>query len=162
MSNTLGNLDWNNPATVIAFAVDNNPQAVAAEMVRRDYKIQGLSIDQYKVLLMMAYEKGLDLTWIGNLQYMPTAGNWTGELFRQTQANANAKFTWENLGQVLALAGSALITIFGVKPTGGAPSTTPTPENTTIMGISKDLFYPLLMILLVIIVLVIFVVMRKK
>ena len=161
MSNTLGNLDWSNPATIIALAVDNNPQAVAAGLLERGYTIQGLSIDQYKDLLMLAYERGLDLTWLGKIQYNATEGNWTGELYRQAQVGANAKFTWETLGQVLAVAGTTLMTIFGAKP-GSTPTPTQPPVSNTIMGISKDVFYPLLMILIVIIIMVIFVVTRKK
>lgn len=163
MNEALGNLNWNDPATVIAFAVDNNPSGVAAQMELNGYDIQGLNIDEYKDLLMAAYQEGLDLTWIGKLNYNPGQGNWTGQIFRDLQANTASKFTWENLGQVLTVAGSTLAAIFGVKNLqgGNQPAPTPTPRP-TIMGIDQGLFWPLAFIALIIIALVLYIVLRKK
>lgn len=164
MNQTLGNLNWNDPATIIAFAVDNNPTGVAAAMEDRDYDIQGLEIDQYKDLLMEAYNAGLDLSWIGKLNFNPGMGNWTGEMFRKLQSNTTSKVTVQNIGDALVILGSTLGALFGVKPptSSGTTQNSPVPTSETIMGIDKDIFWPLAFILLIVIALVLYLVLRKK
>lgn len=166
----ISDYNWSDPATFISFVVDNNPKAVAAALTTRGHNINGLSIQEYKELMLRMYQKGVDLTWVGDTPYIPTANNWTGQYGSAGRgASSTAKsandFVLENK-DIIGLAASILGGIFGIPILGGLgggsqPQPQYQPQEDTILGMPKSTFYIMGFILLILIVLFI-VVMRKK
>ena len=163
--------NWKDPATLISFVVDNNPKAVAAALVARGHNIQGLSIQDYKALMLRMVETGADLTWVGSLPYVATATNWTGQFGSAGRgSSSNAKsvndFVVENK-DIIGLATGIIGGIFGIPMLGGLSGGSSSQQNyqappeDTILGMPKTTFYVVGFILLILIVLFI-IVMRKK
>lgn len=151
-------------AIIVAFVVANNPRSLAAELDSRGYNIQGLNIDDYQDLLMKSYDAGNSIEWILNIPYIKSAGNWTSKLYADRVANADAKgIDWTKVGDAFLTYGVPVIggILGGVLGTNAAPAqqqqiAMPAPAPETIMGINKNLFYALVILLVVIIGLVIY------
>lgn len=155
-------------AALIAFAVDNNPREVGFQMQQRGYDLTGVSIDQYKKILVYADSTGHDVSWILDVPYIDSAQNWTTNLVQQYKPadSMQAKgISWSDVGNIALNVGLGVLTgVLGANANNasGDPKTVyvadPKPQ---IFGMDPALFWALMLILVIIIFIGIYALVKK-